>query len=62
MSQIPVEGIDDQWLGRILHIQRGAIDGVPRAKWQNTNEEPLQLLSRWYGFSFTYPQCEIFEQ
>jgi hypothetical protein len=62
MSQIPAKGLYDQWLGHILHVQRGAIDGVPRARWQDTNEEPLQLLSRWYGFSFTYPQCEIFEQ
>jgi hypothetical protein len=62
MSRIPADGICDPWLGRVLRVQRGELDGVPRAKWQDTNEEPLQLLSRWYGFSFTYPSCEIFEQ
>jgi hypothetical protein len=61
MSRIPADGVYDPWLGRILRVQRGAIDGVPHASWQDTNEEPLQLLSRWYGFSFTYPRCEIFE-
>jgi len=62
MSRIPADGVYDQWLGRVLRVQRGAIDGVPRANWRDTNEEPLQLLSRWYGFSFTYPHCEIFTQ
>jgi len=62
MDLIPLDGFQDNWLGRILCIQRGAIDDVPRAYWQDTNEEPMQLLSRWYGFSFTYPNCEIFEQ
>jgi hypothetical protein len=61
MNRIPADGIWDIWLGRKLRVQRGAIDGVPRASWQDTNEEPLQLLTRWYGFSFTYPRCEIFE-
>jgi len=61
VSRIPTDGVYDPWLGRILRVQRGAIDGVPQASWQDTNEEPLQLLSRWYGFSFTYPRCEIFE-
>ena len=22
----------------------------------------MQLMSRWYGFSFTYPGCAIYEQ
>lgn len=60
MSRIPGDGIHDVWLGRVLHVQRGAIDGVPRARWKDTHEEPMQLLSRWYGFSFTYPHCDIF--
>jgi len=61
INRIPLIGLQDHWLGRILYVQRGAIDGVPRAKWKDTNEEPMQLLSRWYGFSFTYPNCEIFD-
>lgn len=62
IDRIPVGGLEDDWLGRKLSVQRGLIDGVPRARWLDTGEEPMQLLSRWYGFSFTYPQCEIFDQ
>ena len=61
MNRIPTNGIQDNWLGRILCIEREAISGVPNARWQDTHEEPMQLLSRWYGFSFTYPNCEIYE-
>ena len=62
MNRIPINGLQDNWLGRSLYVQCGALDGVPRAHWQDTNEAPMQLLSRWYGFSFTYPGCEIYEQ
>ncbi len=61
VSRITADGIQDHWLGRILCVKRNPISGVPYASWQDTNEEPMQLLSRWYGFSFTYPQCEIYE-
>lgn len=61
LSRIPPDGIRDQWLGRILRVTRGAISSVPHARWQDADEEPMQLLSRWYGFSFTYPHCEVYE-
>lgn len=61
LNRIPVEGIGDHWLGRVLCVEREPISGVSHARWQDTNEEPMQLLSRWYGFSFTFPQCEIYE-
>ena len=61
ISVIPMEGLEDAWGARILHIARGALDGVPQARWKDTGEFPMQLLSRWYGFSFTYPYCEIYE-
>ena len=58
---IPEGGaIEDEWLGRQLRIERNALDGVPFAAWVDTGEAPMQLLSRWYGFSFTYPDCEIY--
>jgi hypothetical protein len=60
MNRILAHGIQDDWLGRSLCIERGVIDGVPRATWLDTGEEPMQLLARWYGFSFTYPGCEIY--
>jgi len=61
MNRIPVNGLQDDWLHRTLCVKRGGIDGVPHASWLDTGEEPMQLLSRWYGFSFTYPDCEIYE-
>jgi hypothetical protein len=60
MDRIPANGIREEWLHRILCIERGTIDAVPRATWLDTGEQPMQLLSRWYGFSYTYPQCEIY--
>ncbi len=54
------EAIVDQLGGRPLQVSRRALDGVLHARWADTGEEPLQLLSRWYGFSFTYPDCEIY--
>ena len=62
MRAIPKGGaIEDQWLDRPLRIERGAIDGVPFAHWVDNNESPMQLLTRWYGFSFTYPNCDIYQ-
>ena len=59
---IPLGGsIEDEWLGRTVRIERNALDGVPIATWIDSGEMPMQLLSRWYGFSFTYPGCEIYE-
>ncbi len=61
MRVIPDEGIEETWHGRILHIQKGEIDRVPYAVWGDSDEKPMQLLTRWYGFSFTYPHCTIYE-
>lgn len=58
---IPPEGLDDRWLNRRLHIQLDQMDGVPQATWVETDRRPMQLLTRWYGFSFTYPGCDIFQ-
>jgi len=52
--------LTDEWQGRTLLVERGAIDGVPLARWADGGEPPMQLLSRWYGFSFTYPECDIY--
>ena len=54
--------VTDLWNGRTVLIERGAIDGVPSATWADGSEPPMQLLSRWYGFSFTYPNCDIYER
>ncbi len=62
VKAIPSDGeIEDEWLGRKLRIKCDPIDGVPTASWVDTDEGPMQLLSRWYGFSFTYPGCDIYK-
>jgi hypothetical protein len=55
------ESITNKWGRRIMTIDRSGTDGIPRAIWKNTGEIPMQLLSRWYGFAFTYPNCEIYK-
>ncbi len=63
MKQIPRGGmVEDVWNGRVLIIERGQTDGVPFARWKDSGEPPMQLLTRWYGFSFTYPDCDIFNE
>ena len=61
MDRIPDGGLEDVWSGRIMRIARGDGDGVPAATWADGahGEIPMQLLSRWYGFVFTYPGCGI---
>lgn len=61
LSAIPPEGLDDRWLNRRLQVALGRMDGVPQATWMETDQKPMQLLARWYGFSFTYPTCDIFQ-
>lgn len=53
--------VEDVWNGRKLQIERSAADGVPFARWADSGEPPMQLLTRWYGFAFTYPNCDIYE-
>ncbi|MBL4849566.1 MAG: DUF3179 domain-containing protein [Planctomycetes bacterium] len=53
------EGVTDDWDGRQLQIRMGP-DGIPAATWEDDGSRPMQLFTRWYGFSFTYPGCEIF--
>ena len=62
MNAVPKGGsIEDVWNGRPIKIERGEIDGVPKAVWLDNGEIPMQMLTRWYGFSFTFPGCEIYE-
>lgn len=62
VNTIPLGGVvTDEWLGRSLRIERSALDGVPTAVWVDSGDRPMQLLSRWYGFAFTFPDCEIYQ-
>ena len=56
-----VQGIEEDWSGRTMRIGLGELDGAPHATWANDNRRPMQILSRWYGFSYTYPSCELYQ-
>jgi hypothetical protein len=63
MKSLPKgEMITDSFAGRTIVLERSEIDGVPSAKWQAGVDGPMQLLSRWYGFSYSYPDCDIYLQ
>lgn len=51
--------VEDRWDDRTLVVVKRELDGVPRATWKDGGEPPMQLLSRWYGFSFTWPDCTV---
>ncbi len=53
------EPIEEDWGGRRLRVALGELDGAPHASWVDDGSRPMQLLSRWYGFSFSFPGCEI---
>lgn len=52
-------GILDDWSGRELRVFTRDLDRIPTAEWSD-GTRPFQLFTRWYGFSFTHPGCEIF--
>lgn len=54
---VALAGLEDEWGRRTLTV-RAATDGVPFAVWED-GSRPFQLFARWYGFSFTYPDCEV---
>jgi hypothetical protein len=51
--------------GDHLHLDNGLTysDGIFRNPSGDSvkPDRPMQLFSRWYGFSFTFPGCEIYE-
>lgn len=47
---------------RRLRVGLGLDDEVPTAEPIDGKERPFQLYTRWYGFSFTFPGCEIFDR
>jgi hypothetical protein len=53
------EPIVDDWGGRALRVAL-SVARVPEATWADDGEPPMQLFTRWYGFSFTFPGCEVY--
>lgn len=33
-------------------------DGIPAATYED-GSRPMQMMTRWYGFSLTFPGCEV---
>ena len=52
-------GVEDLWGERTLAVSIDPRDGIPRALWAD-GRAPMQLFTRWYGFSATYRGCRIF--
>ena len=53
------DGIEDVWGDRVLRVGIGQSDRVPFAEWKD-GVRPMQLFSRWYGFSYTFVGCRIY--
>lgn len=53
-----INGVVDTWGRRELRVQLRP-DGFPAATWSDQSR-PLQFQCRWYAFSFSYPDCEVF--
>lgn len=51
--------INDQVDGRSITVSLTS-DGFPLAVFDGSEQKPMQLFCRWYGFSFTFPSCEIY--
>jgi len=51
--------LEDTLDERAIHLSIGS-DSIPSAVWDDDKTRPTQLFSRWYGFSLTYPECEVY--
>ena len=51
--------VEDEIAGRALRVFMGELDGTPHARYED-GSEPMQLMTRWYGFSYTYPGGELY--
>lgn len=58
MAQL-TDGVTDTIDGRALVVEHKPERGPPVARWVDDGTMPLQVLMRWYGFSATYPGCDI---
>ena len=55
------DGLIDKIDGRSVLISMDPISHSPTAVYQDgEGERPLQMFTRWYGFAYTFPGCEIY--
>lgn len=54
--------IVDTFNGKIIVVCFNPDDQVLYAEFKDQNDQPpMQLFTRWYGFSLTYPNSEVYE-
>jgi hypothetical protein len=51
--------VEDHLGNRALNVSLDPHSRVPRARWAD-GSLPMQLFTRWYGFSASFPGCEIY--
>ncbi len=52
-------GLQDEWSGRKMTMAMSEPSAVPVASWED-GTQPMQLFTRWYGFSYTYSGCGLY--
>jgi hypothetical protein len=55
--------LQDEIDGQLINVYIDADDQIPHVDYldKSTDGQPMQLFTRWYGFSLTYPTCEIYQ-
>lgn len=56
------ELLRDHFAGKDLLIRFDNGSRVPRCTVKGSDEIPIQFYTRWYGFSYTYKNCEIYKE
>ncbi len=66
LSALYVEGDNPQWTGTRLNLSNGTyVEGgllYDTAGDRLATDPPLQVFTRWYGFSLTFPGTDIYER
>ncbi len=64
LSAVYVDGDDPQWSDQVLRLSDGSyVEGgllYDGTGVRVRKDRPLQVFTRWYGFSLTFPQTEIY--
>lgn len=55
------KAIEDTFMSHDLVISYDAENQFPKCTDPKINEMPIQLFTRWYGFSLTHKECEIYK-
>lgn len=54
------ELLEDNFAGKDLIISFDLESRIPKCTIKNSDILPMQLYTRWYGFSYTYKDCDIY--